>query len=267
MNVAIHDMYEELTVCAKNKLSTGLTNFDSGLQGGFSPELYIFVGRLYDERYALFTHLIEQFAREGYQILYYSFYESIQSIQNKFLMRHDYKFHRDATSTIPSIVHQLESSPHQLALFQQYVNKIFHNLHVENTPFVKTTNLKETLSAIAKEDKVVVLLDERQLRPLELMDYEYCRSHLNELKEIAHSFNVPILSNVMLSKEDHFALQEGFLTEVGIENVVDNFIIFEQTPVLLTPYTVNLTVMSKSMAQSKPVPLTYHSSHYYFQDA
>lgn len=267
MKVAIHDIYEELNACLKNKLSTGLTNVDNALQGGFSPELYVFVGRLGDARYALFIHLIEQFIREGYHIIYYSFYESIQSIHNKLLMRHDYKLHRDATSTIPSIVHQLESSPHQLELFQKYVNKIFHNLHVKNTPFVKITNLKETLSSIAKEKKVVVLIDERQLHPLELIDYEYCRSHLNELKEIAQSFNVPILSNVMLSKEDHFALQEGFLTEVGIENVVDNLITFEQTPASLTPYTMNLTVMSKSLVQMKPVPLTYHSSHYYFQDA
>lgn len=267
MNVAIYDMYEELTSYLTNKLSSGLTNLDNALQGGFSPELYAFVGRLGDARYALFTHFIEQFIREGYHIIYYSFYESIQSIHNKLLMRHDYKFHRDATSTIPSIVHQLESSPHQLALFQQYVNKIFHNLHVKNTPFVKITNLKETLSSIAKEGKVVVLIDERQLRPNELIDHEYFCSHLNELKEIAHSYHVPILANVTLLKEDHDALQQGFLTEVGIENVVDNLIIFEPTPALITPYTMNLSVMSKSMAQRKPVQLTYHPSHYYFQDA
>lgn len=267
MNVAIHDMYEELTSYLTNKLSSGLTNIDNALQGGFSPEFYAFVGRLGDARYALFTHFIEQFIREGYQIIYYSFYESIQSIQNKLLMRHDYKLNRDATSTIPSILHQLESFPKKLALFQQYANTISHNLYVENMPFVKMDDLKRTLSAIAKEGKVVVLLDERQLRPTELIDHEYFCSHLNELKEIAHSYHVPILANVTLSKEDYDALQEGFLTEVGIENVIDNLILFEKAPLLLTPYMLNLTVMSKSMAQRKPVQLTYHPSHFYFQDA
>lgn len=262
-----YDNLQEWIALTVDKLPTGLNNLDLPLSGGFSPELYAFIGRLYDERYALFTHLIAQFAREGYQILYYSFYESIQSIQNKLLMRHDYKLNRDATSTIPSILHQLESSPKGLVLFQQHINTISHNLYVENKHFVKTDELKQTLSAIAKEGKVVVLLDERQLRPTELMDHQYCRSHLNELKEIARSYHVPILANVMLSKEDHEALQQGFLTNVGIENVVDNLIIFEQTPVLLTPYTVNVTVMSKSLAQRKPVPLCYHPTQYYFQDA
>ena len=84
-------------------------------------------------------------------------------------MRHDYKLNRDATSTIPSILHQSESSTHQLALFQQHVNKISHNLYVENKHFVKMNDFKQTLSAIAKEGKVVVLLDERQLLPIEII--------------------------------------------------------------------------------------------------
>lgn len=250
-----------------NKVTSGLMNLDSALNGGISPELYVFVGKLYDERSVLFLHVAEHFIQQGYQVIYYSFYDSLESIHNKLLLRCDYKFNRNASSTVPTILQELESSPTKLAQFQQHLNFIANKITVENRPFVKLNELEDLLSAIGKEGKVVVLLDERQLRPTADFDNEYNRSHLAQLKQIAQTYHVPIFANSTLSKDDYGALQTGCLTTIDIENYVDNIVLIEPTTPLSMPYVLNLKVFGKSINPLKSVPLTYHPAHYYFQDA
>ncbi|WP_016994704.1 hypothetical protein [Lysinibacillus boronitolerans] len=261
------DMIEQAFTRLNNKVSSGLMNLDCALNGGISPELYVFVGKLYDERSALFLHVAEHFIQQGYHVIYYSFYDSLQSIHNKLLLRCDYKLNRNASSTVPTILQELESSPTKLAQFQQHLNLIANKLTVENKPFVKLNELEDLLSAIGKEGKVVVLLDERQLRPNTSIDIEYCCEHLTELQQIAQLYQVPIFSMSTLSKEDYGALQEGCLTSIGIETSADNIVLCEPTTPLSTPYVLNLKVFGKSVNPLKSVPLTYHPSHYFFQDA
>lgn len=258
------DVFDDL----KENVSTNLFNLDVALHGGIAPEVYALVGRNFDERHALFIHLAEQFAQNDYHVIYLTCNDSPQSIMNKLLLRCDYKLYRNESSTVPFILQQLESSPEKQSLFLKQLYRISQKIIVETQPSINLLELEERISKLSEISKVVLLLDDQQFCPIELIDYEYYGNKLNSLREIAQRFKVPIISNVTLPKEEYWALKEGFPTKVGIENYADTIILFEKSQPANTPYVLNIKILSKTLyIKEQFVSLTYHPLHCYFQDA
>lgn len=258
-SLADFDVFDGLN----EKVPTNLCNLDVALLGGIAPEVYALVGRNFDERHALLIHLAEQFAHNDYHVIYLTCNDSPQNIMNKLLLRCDYKLYRNESSTIPTILQQLESSPKNQPLFLKQLYKIFQNIIVENQPSIIL--LEERISKLCENSKVVLLLDDQQFCPI---DYEYYSNKFNSLSEIAQQFKVPILSTVTLPKEEYGTLKEGFPTKVGIENYADTIFLFEKSRSTNTPYVLNVKILSKTLCiKEQFVSLTYHPTHCYFQDA
>ncbi|MFH5781519.1 hypothetical protein [Heyndrickxia oleronia] len=99
--------------------------------------------------------------------------------------------------------------------------------------------------------------------------------HLRTINKIANEYEVPFFMNVTMAKGDFERVTAGFRTTIEIEKNVDNIILFsnhvspnETLHSTLNPYVIKLIIRSNTSPYKTQIThLTYHSTHFYFQDA
>lgn len=234
------------------KVPMGLTNLDIALDGGISPELYALIGKIGDERSAFFSYLAEQFALNGYDILYISHNDTANSILQKVVARHDYKLYRDKSPHIPTIINKLSSSPHILQEYQSNLYPILTKIHVESCRYVDTDLLVERITSYKKTNqKIAILIDEKVPSFYQSnLDRIVDQQHLRKINKIAREHDTPILMNLTLNKVDFDRITAGFSTAAEIEANVDNLILFSKHPSAdqstINPYLMELIIRSNS---------------------
>lgn len=256
------------------KVPMGLTNLDIALNGGLSSELYAVIGKIGDERSAFFSYLAEQFALNDYDVLYISHNDTANSILQKIVARHDYKLYRDKSPHITAIINKLSSSPHLLQEYQSNLYPILTKIYVENCRYSDPDLLVERLTLYKRTDqKVAVLIDEKvpsfYQSDVDRIGYQ---QHLRTINKIAREYETPILMNVTLTKDDFERITAGFSTAAEIEANVNNLILFSKHPSAdqstINPYLMELIIRNnKSPYPTQIAHLTYHPTHFYFQDA
>lgn len=267
------DFIKEATEHYEVKMPTGLDNLDFALNGGISPELYAVIGKIGDERRAFFSYLAEQFASNGYDVLYISHYDTANTILQKLVARHDYKLYRDRSPHIPAIINKLSSSPHILQEYQSNLFPVLTKIHVGSARYADTDLLVESITSFKRTNKkVAVLLDEKVPSYYQgKVDRVGYQQHLRTINKIAKIYETPILMNVTLTKDDYEKINAGFSTAAEVEANVDNLILFshhDQLHSTINPYELKLIVRSNSSPNKTQIThLTYHQTHFYFQDA
>lgn len=268
------DFIEESTAQYEQKAISGLSNLDFALNGGFSPQLYSLIGRMGDERNAFLSYLAEHFASNGYRVLYFTNNDTENSILQMILARHDYKLYRDKSPHITAIINSMYSSPHLLQEYQSNLYPILTKVYVENCRYSDTDLLVERITSYKRTNqKVAILIDEKvpsfYQTDVDRIGYQ---QHLRTINEIAEEYETPILMNVTLTKGDFERITAGFSTAAEIEANVDNLILFSKhqsaDQSTINPYLMELIICSnKSPYPTQIAHLTYHPTHFYFQDA
>lgn len=271
------DFIEETTAQYEQKVISGLSNFDFALNGGFSPQLYSLIGRMGDERNAFLSSMAEHFASIGYTVLYFSNNDTENSLLQMILARHDYKQHRDQAHHLPKIINEISPSPQTFQEYQTSLFPILSNIYVETCKYVDTDLLVDMITSFKKTNsKVAILLDEKvPLYHQRDIDRTSHQIHLRTVNKIANEYEVPIFMNVTLAKGDFERITAGFRTTIEIETNVDNIILFsnhlslnETLHSTLNPYVIKLLIRSnRSPYKTQITHLTYHPTHFYFQDA
>ena len=271
------DFIREATEQYEAKVTTGLFNLDFALNGGISPELYALIGKIGDERSAFFSYLAEQFASNGYEVVYFSHYDSANSILQKIVTRHDYKIYKDKSPHIPAIINKLSSYPLLLQEFQSTLYPILTKIHIESCRYVDTDLLVERITSYKKTNqKIAILIDEKVMSfyqsKVNRIGYQ---QHLKTINVIAKEYLTPIVMSVILAKGDFERITAGFRTTAEIEANVDNLILFSkhqsadnELHSTIYPYLLELVIRSNlSPYPTQIAHLTYHHTHFYFQDA
>ncbi|WP_137744609.1 DnaB-like helicase C-terminal domain-containing protein [Robertmurraya siralis] len=273
------DFIEESTAQYEQKAISGLSNLDFALNGGFSPQLYSLIGRMGDERNAFLSFMAEHFATTGYTVLYFTNHDTENSLLQKIIARHDYKEHRDQAHHLPEIINKISSSPQTFQEYQTSLYPLLTNIHVETCNYVDSDLLVDMIKSCKKANqKVAVLIDEKvQLYNQRNIDRLLHQIHLRTINKIANEYEVPIFMNVTLAKGDFERVTEGFRTTIEIETNADNIILFsnyvspynnETLHSTLNPYVIKLLIRSnRSPYKTQITHLTYHPTHFYFQDA
>ncbi|MFD1203630.1 hypothetical protein ACFQ38_00565 [Sporosarcina contaminans] len=273
------DFINEATTQYEQKVSAGLSNLDVALSGGFSPQLHALIGRMGDERNAFLSFMAEHLALNGYKVLYYTSHDTANSILQKILVRHDYKLHREQAPSLSAIISKISSSSRTLQEYQTSLYPILTNIHVETNNCVDTDLLVDMIKSFKRTNsKVVILLDEEEPPIYQRTIYRIRdQIHIRTINKIANEYEVPILMNVTLAKGDFERITAGFRTTIEIETNVDNIILFsnhlspnnnETLHSTLNPYVIKLIIRSNTSPYKTQIThLTYHPTHFYFQDA
>lgn len=271
------DFIEEVTTQYEQKVTSRLANLDLALNGGFSPQLYSLIGRMGDERSAFLSFMAEHFASTGYRVLYFTNNDTENSILQKIIARHDYKQHRDQAHHLPEIINKIFPSPQTFHEYQTSLFPILSNIYVETCNYVETDLLVDMITSFKKPNsKVAILLEEKvPLYHRRDIDRSSHQIHLRTVNKIANEHEVPILMNVTLAKGDFERITAGFRNTVEIETNVDNIILFsnhvspnETLHSTLNPYVIKLIIRSNTSPYKTQIThLTYHPTHFYFQDA
>lgn len=271
------DFIEEANTQYEQKVTSGLSNLDLVLSGGFSPQLYALIGRMGDERNAFLSYLAEHFASTGYRVLYFTNNDTENSILQMILARHDYKQHREQAPSLSAIISKISSSSRTLQEYQTSLYPILTNIHVETNNCVDTDLLVDKIKSFKRTNpKVAILLDEEEPTIYQRTIYRIRdRIHLRTINKIAKEYEVLIFMNVTLAKGDFERITAGFRTTLEIETNVDNIILFsnhvspdETLHSTLNPYVIKLIIRSNTSPYKTQIThLTYHPTHFYFQDA
>lgn len=267
------DFIDETITQYEQKVSTGLSNLDVALGGGISPQLYCLIGRMSDERNPFLSFMAEHLASNGYTVLYFTNHDTENTLLQQILARHDYKRYRDQSPYLPDIINKISSSHRTLQEYQASLYPILTTIQVETCTYIDAEVVEEKISSYKKmNSKVAILIDEQEL-PIQHSKIERIseRIYLKNINKIAIQYEVPIIMNVTLAKGDFERITAGFRTTLEIETIVDNIILFtkpEPIHATLNPFVLKLVIRSKSSPyHSQMAHLTYHPTHFYFQDA
>ncbi len=252
------------------KLPTNLLNFDTALDGGISPELYLLAGAEFSTRHSMLLYLAEQFADAGYNVLYFSKLDSLKSIMRKFVMRYDFKLHRDLATTLPSIIDTLDNSPNLKRLFRQKIHEILSQIYVSNLRNNNISEIEQKVYEFKQFGKVAVLIDEYQTVPFNELDTKSYQSKFSSFNRISQINEVPIIIMENLPKETYSNLWKGHLIHGGFEND-ENILLFSEDVNTVSINTTKLVeikfINNSSHMDGRIIPLIYYPTHYYFQDA
>lgn len=264
------EYFDDVNQRLTNKLSTNLLNLDGALDGGISSELYVLAGAEYSPRHAMLIHLAERFAKTGYIVLYFSMFSSLESIMQKFIMRCDFKLHRDPSTKFSSIIETLQNSNKLKSMFNQKLNEILPQIFVSNFKNSRE-NVEQMIYDSRKLGKVAVLIDEYQTVPINELDYKYYRSKFMMFKLYSQIYEVPIIMMENLPRDTYSNLWDGYPTLGAFENFGDNILLFgeeKKTLSINAPNIVEIKHINKtSFIDARSTSLIYYPNHYYFQDA